>query len=119
MISRPCRFAQETATNNDVICEIFATPFIALQINLREFDKRCSYAHPYYRNWTSAGHWPLTGLTSMIDFKPENHRLLTLKEAAKYVRVSENKFRSECPVRPVEIFKGTFRYDEKDLDQWI
>lgn len=46
-------------------------------------------------------------------------RLLTLAEAASYCRLSNIKFKRECPVAPCFYGDSQGLYDKKLIDLWI
>ena len=70
--------------------------------------------------------WPVAfpnGHTSMpvatVNLRVQPYRLLTKGEAALYCRISIKKFVAQCPVRPIQVAAGDFRWDVHDLDKWI
>lgn len=46
-------------------------------------------------------------------------RMLRAHEAAVYSGLSEKRFKSNCPVRPIRIGAGRLLWDKLDLDAWI
>ncbi|WP_343503559.1 MULTISPECIES: hypothetical protein [Roseobacteraceae] len=46
-------------------------------------------------------------------------RMLKQSEAASYSGLPLKHFKSSCPVRPVELRRGTLLWDRRDLDHWI
>lgn len=46
-------------------------------------------------------------------------RMLKKSEAAEYVSMAEKHFQADCPVKPMELRPGEFRWDKRDLDRWI
>ena len=48
-----------------------------------------------------------------------NPRLLSLAEAAHYLRISAKGFPVLCNVRPIKLADGISRYDRNALDIWV
>lgn len=57
--------------------------------------------------------------TATINLNVMPRRMLTLREAAKYVGLDVKRFHSACAVPAIDLPGGIKQYDIRDLDLWV
>ena len=57
--------------------------------------------------------------TTNLNISVIDKRMLKQSEAASYTGLAVKHFKASCPVRPVELTRGTLLWDRRDIDRWI
>jgi hypothetical protein len=57
--------------------------------------------------------------TATLNLSIVAKRMLSKAEAAHYCGMAVKRFEIDCPVLPVRFPNGDYRWDTRDLDQWI